>query len=91
MKRFNQTLYEKLAKLADETDQWDEFVNPILIAYHTTKYSAIEVTPFLLIYGRKAILLIDKTKSLMIYERMMNIVKEISHIRKETRLIIQKA
>ena len=91
MERFNQTLCKKLVKLADKMDQWDEFVDPILMAYHMTKHSAIGVTPFLLIYSREAILPIDETKLLTIHERMMSIVKEISHIREEARLIIQKA
>ncbi len=49
VKRFNQTLCEKLAKLLDETDQWDQFVDPVLMAYHTTKHSTTGVTSFLLI------------------------------------------
>ncbi len=88
VERFNQTLCEKLAKLAKETDQWNEFVDPILMAYRTTKHSTTGVIPFLLIYGREAVLPIDETKPLMIYERMISIVKEISHIRKEARLMI---
>jgi len=43
------------------------------------------------VYGREAILLIDETKYLMIYDRMMSIIKEISYIREEARLMIQKA
>ena len=61
------------------------------MAYRTIKHSATGITSFLLTYGREAILPIDETKPLTIYERMMSIVKEISYIRKEARLIIQKA
>ena len=61
------------------------------MAYRITKHSATGVILFLLTYGRKAILPIDKTKSLTIHECMMSIVKEISHIREEARLMIQKA
>ncbi len=61
------------------------------MAYRTTKHSATGITPFLLIYGREAVLSIDATKPLTIHERMMSIVEEISHIRKEARLMIQKA
>ena len=75
MERFNQTLCEKLAKLSEETDKWDEFVDPVLMAYRITKHSATGVTPFLLTYSREAILPIDKTKSLTIHEHMMSIVK----------------
>src|SRR6266498_1297641 len=60
------------------------------MAYRTTKHSAIGVTPFLLTYGREAVLPIDETKPLTIHEHMMSIVKEISHIREEARLMIQK-
>src|SRR6266540_3901635 len=91
VERFNQTLCEKLAKLSEETDYWDEFVDSVLIAYHTTKHSATGITSFLLTYGREAVLPIDEIKLLMIYERMMSIVEEIPHIREEARLMIQKA
>src|SRR6266542_1877462 len=91
VKRFNQTLCEKLAKMAEETTMWDEFIDPALMTYHTTKHSATGVTPFLLTYGREAVLPIDETKPLTIYECMMSIVEEIPHIREEARLMIQKA
>jgi len=61
------------------------------MVYRTTKHSATGVTPFLLTYSREAILPIDETKLLTINERMMSIVKEISHIREKARLMIQKA
>ena len=60
------------------------------MAYHTTKHSVMSITLFLLIYGREAVLPIDETKPLTIYEHMMSIMKEISHIREEARLIIQR-
>ena len=61
------------------------------MAYRITKHSATGVTPFLLTYGREAVLPIDETKPLTIYERIMSIVKEIPYIRKEAKLMIQKA
>ncbi len=51
VKRFNQTLCEKLAKVANENDNWDEFIKPTLIAYCTTKHFTTGIIPFVLIYG----------------------------------------
>jgi len=55
------------------------------------KHAVTGVTSFLLTYSREAMLSIDETKSLTIYECMMSIMKEISHIREEAKLMIQKA
>ncbi len=81
VERFNQTLCEKLAKVADESDNWDEFIEPTLMAYHTTKYSTMGVTLFVFVYGRKAVLPIDEMPNMTIRNRMMQIVEEVSHIR----------
>src|SRR6266542_4736200 len=60
------------------------------MAYRITKHSATGVTPFLLTYGREAVLPIDETKTLTTHEHMISIVEEIPHIREEARLMIQK-
>jgi len=48
------------------------------------------ITLFLLVYDKKVILPIDKTKSLMIHKYMMSIIEEIPYVRKEARLMIQR-
>src|SRR6266498_6001070 len=35
VKRFNKTLCEGIAKLAEEVNQWDKFIQPVLFAYKT--------------------------------------------------------
>ncbi len=35
VERFNKTLCEGIAKLAEEVDQWDRFIQPVLFAYRT--------------------------------------------------------
>ncbi len=86
---FNQTFCKKLAKMAEETTTWDEFIDPALMAYHTTKYVTTGVIPFLLVYGREAVLLIDEPYNLRMRNRMMQIVKEVPHIREEVQRMIQ--
>ncbi len=54
------------------------------MTYHTTKHATTGVTLFLLVYGRKVVLPIDESYDLRMRDRMMQIVKEVLHIRKET-------
>ncbi len=86
---FNQTLCEKLAKMVEEIIMWDVFIDSVLIVYHTTKHATMGVTPFLLVYSREAVLPIDEPYDLRMRDRMMQIVKEVSHIREEARRMIQ--
>ncbi len=89
VERFNQTLCEKLARMAEETTMWDEFIDPALMAYRTTKHATTGVTPFLLVYGREAVLPIDEPYDLRMRDRMMQIVEEVPHIREEARRMIR--
>ncbi len=68
---------------------WDEFIDPALIAYRTTKHVITGVAPFLLVYGREAVLPIDEPYDLRMRDRMMQIVEEIPHIREEARRMIR--
>ncbi len=86
---FNQTLCEKLTKIAEEMTMWDEFIDPALIAYRTIKHAITGVTPFLLVYGREAILPIDEPYDLRMRDRMMQIVEEVPHIKEEARHMIR--
>ncbi len=47
------------------------------------------VTPFLLVYGREAVLPIDEPYDLRMKDHMMQIVEEIPYIREEARQMIQ--
>ncbi len=83
VKRFNQILYKKLAKMAEKITMQDEFIDPAFIVYRTIKHTTTEVIPFLLVYGRKAVLSINEPYNLCMRDRMMQIVKKVPHIREE--------
>ena len=68
---------------------WDEFIDLALMAYRITKHATTGVTLFLLVYGREAMLLIDEPYDLRMRDRIMQIVKEVPHIREETRRMIR--
>ncbi len=51
---------EKLAKMAEEMTMWDEFIDLALMAYCIIKHAIMRVIPFLLVYGREAVLPIDE-------------------------------
>ncbi len=51
--------------------------------YYITKHANTGVIPFLLIYGKKAMLPIDESYDLYIKNCIMQIVEEVSHIREE--------
>src|SRR6266496_2427856 len=59
------------------------------MTYRTTKHAITGVTPFLLVYGRKAVLLIDEPYDFRMRDHMMQIVKEVPHIREEAQRMIR--
>ena len=60
VKRFNRIIGECIAKLVqDSNKKWNQYINAILLAYHTKKYKITEKTLFYLVYGREATLPID--------------------------------
>lgn len=58
--RFNQTLCNSLVKyLNDKQDNWDDFLDPCLLAYRTAVHKATGKTPFFLTYGKEPTLVIE--------------------------------
>ena len=58
--RYKQTLCNSLVKYVnDKQDDWDEFIEPALLAYPTTVQKSIGKTPFFLAFGKEPRLLIE--------------------------------
>ena len=69
--------------MAEEMTIWDEFINPALMAYCTIKHATMRVIPFLLVYSKEAVLLIDKPYNLHMRDHIMQIMEEVSYIREK--------
>ena len=52
VEKFNGTLKRTLAKLVEESDQWDDLISPALFAYQSSPIESIGVPPAFLEYGR---------------------------------------
>ncbi len=64
-------MYKKLAKIADESNNWDKFIELTLIIYYIIKYSTMGVILFILVYEHEAILTINKILSMMIKNHIL--------------------
>lgn len=61
-KRFNQSLCNAIVKYVNtEQNNWDDFIDPILLAYRTSPHKTTKTTPFQLAFGREPKLLIEET------------------------------
>ena len=57
VERFNRTLQGSMLKLLqDEQKEWPAALNGILFAFRTARQSSTRISPFEMLYGRKAIL-----------------------------------
>src|ERR1044072_5707482 len=52
VEKFNETLKKTLAKLVEESNQWDDLIPPALFAYRSSPIESIGVPPAFLEYGR---------------------------------------
>lgn len=60
--RYNQTLVNSLTKyINDEQTDWDQHIDPVLLAYRTSVQKSTKETPFYLAFGKKPRLLIEET------------------------------
>src|SRR6266498_559784 len=89
VERFNKTLCEGIAKLAEEVDQWDRFIQPVLFAYRTKELRISKQSPYMLVYGREPTLVMDYRKHEdSIIERLLEITEKVPQLREAARRAI---
>ncbi len=92
VERFNKTLCEGIAKLAEEVDQWDRFIQPVLFAYRTKELRISKQSSYMLVYGREPTLVMDYGKHRgSITERLLEITEKVPQLRKVARRAIRKS
>ena len=92
VERFNKTLCEGIAKLAEEVDQWDRFIQSVLFAYRTKELRISKQSPYMLVYGREPTLVMDYGKyGGSIMERLLKITEKIPQLREAARRVIRKS
>ena len=58
--RWNQTLKRMIAKYAESKKElWDEYVDSCVFAYNTSSHESSLFSPFEVMFGRKAVILIE--------------------------------
>ncbi|CAF1518127.1 unnamed protein product, partial [Rotaria sordida] len=68
VERFNATFVPQLAKLHDrESNNWEEYLSPVVFAYNTSAHSTTHYSPFELQFGRKPRFPIDTPSSHYIF------------------------
>src|SRR6266498_675619 len=92
VERFNKTLCEGIAKLAEEVNQWDKFIQPVLFAYRTKELRISKQSPYMLVYGQEPTLVMDYRKhGGSIMERLLKITEKVLQLREAARKAIQKS
>src|ERR1044071_6974042 len=80
VERFNRTLCEGVAKVANTVLDWDTLIQPILFAYHTKKLHITNATPYELVYEKDVIMPMDDHGDMTYMDRMIDIIKEVSQL-----------
>ncbi len=79
VKRFNKILCEGIAKLAEEVDQWDRFIQLVLFVYRTKELRISKQSSYMLVYRRESTLIMNyKKHEGCIMKRLLKITEKVS-------------
>ena len=85
-------LCKGIAKLAEGVNQWNKFIQPVFFAYKTKELRISKQLPYMLVYEKEPILVMDYRKHEgSIMERLLEITEKIPQLREAARRAIQKS
>ncbi len=83
---------EGIAKLAEEVDQWDSFIQLVFFAYRIKKLKISKQSSYMLVYGREPTLVMDHRKhGSSIMKRLLKITEKVPQLREAARRAIWKS
>src|SRR6266540_4052006 len=91
VERFNKFLCDSLAKLVNESAEWDIFVEPALWAHRTSINSFTQLSPFMIVYGIQPQFPADQFQPQNLWDRMMQIVEGLSRLHDRAKIAIKRA
>ena len=79
VKRFNKILYEGIAKVAEEIEFWNKYIQPVLFAYQIKKLRISKQISYKLVYEKELILVMNyRSHENTIIERLLEITDKVS-------------
>src|SRR6266536_3027119 len=91
VERFNNTLCEGIAKVAEKLGSWDQYIQPILFAYRTKELRILKQSPYKLVYGKEPTLVMDYgPHGGSIIERLLKITEKVPQLKEAARRAIRK-
>src|ERR1043165_4516025 len=91
VERFNRTLCEGIAKVADTVLDWDTLIQPVLFAYRTKKLRITNATPYELVYGVQHNLPMDDQDDMTYMGRILDIMEGVLQLRTNAKRAMRKA
>src|SRR6266498_2672199 len=78
VKRFNRTLCEGLAKVAETINDWDTYIQLVLFSYQTCEFRVTGQPSFILVYGKNPVLAMDSlSKGQELIEKLLEITDKV--------------
>src|SRR5688572_17352780 len=81
VERFNRSLCQGLAKVAETIHDWDKYIQPVLFAYRVRRLRITRRSPYEIVYGINPALQMDKLDTNMtLMDRLIDVVNKVPQI-----------
>ena len=92
VKIFNKTLCKGIAKVVEEIELWDKYIQLVLFAYRTKELRILKQSSYKLVYKKEPILVMDYGPyEGSIIKKLLEITDKVSQLREMVRRTICKS